>query len=177
MRPGMRVRPFTSITRASFARIAFADPSRIVSPSTRTLMPSGQSPAWPSKSRALGKSSIGVEPLRDWDGTTVSYRVMKDLTQGPIPKHVVALALPMMAGMLLQTLYFFVDLYFVSRLGDAAIAGVSAAGNLMFVTFFLSQMLGVGTVAMVSHAVGRKDQAEANHVFNQATVIALACTL
>jgi len=102
---------------------------------------------------------------------------MKDLTQGPIPKHVVALAVPMILGMLLQTLYFFVDLYFVSRLGDAAIAGVSVAGNLMFVTFFLTQMLGVGTVAMVSHAVGRKDRAEANHVFNQATIIALACTV
>jgi putative MATE family efflux protein len=97
---------------------------------------------------------------------------LKDLTEGPIPKHVVALAIPMMAGMLLQTLYFFVDLYFVSRLGDAAIAGVAAAGNLMFVTFFLTQMLGVGTVALVSHAVGRKDREAANHVFNQATVMA-----
>ena len=102
---------------------------------------------------------------------------MKDLTEGPIPKHVAALAIPMIAGMLLQTLYFFVDLYFVSKLGDAAIAGVSVAGNLMFVTFFLSQMLGVGTVALVSHAVGRKDRAEANHAFNQATGLALACTI
>jgi putative MATE family efflux protein len=102
---------------------------------------------------------------------------MKDLTEGPIPKHVAALAIPMIAGMMLQTLYFFVDLYFVSKLGDAAIAGVAVAGNLMFVTFFLTQMLGVGTVAMVSHAVGRKDRDEANHVFNQATGIAVACTL
>ncbi len=100
---------------------------------------------------------------------------MKDLTQGSIPRHVAELAIPMMFGMLLQTLYFFVDLYFVARLGDAAIAGVSAAGNLMFVVFFLTQMLGVGTVAMVSQAVGRKDQAEANHVFNQAVLIAAAC--
>ena len=74
--------------------------------------------------------------------------------------------------MLLQTLYFFVDLYFVSRLGDTAIAGVSAAGNLIFIVFFLTQMLGVGTVAMVSHAVGRQDRDEANHVFNQAVVVA-----
>lgn len=102
---------------------------------------------------------------------------MKDLTQGPIPRHVVALAVPMAAGMLLQTLYFFVDLYFVSKLGDAAIAGVSAGGNLMFVVFFLTQMLAVGSVAMVSHAVGRKDQAEANHVFNQSVAIGAACAL
>ena len=102
---------------------------------------------------------------------------MKDLTHGPIAKHVVALAVPMAAGMLLQTLYFFVDLYFVARLGDAAIAGVGAAGNLMFVAFFLSQMLGVGTVAMVSQAVGRKDRDGANHAFNQATAIAALFTV
>ena len=87
------------------------------------------------------------------------------------------MALPIAAGMLLQTLYFIVDLYFVSRLGDAALAGVSSGGNLMFVVFALTQMLGVGTVAMVSHAVGRKNQEEANHVFNQAVGLAAACTL
>lgn len=80
---------------------------------------------------------------------------MKDLTEGPIPGHVVAMAIPIAIGMLIQTLYFFVDLYFVSRMGDTAIAGVSAGGNLMFVVFALTQMLGVGTVAMVSHEIGR----------------------
>ena len=102
---------------------------------------------------------------------------MKDLTQGSIPRHLVQLSVPIALGMLLQTLYFFVDLYFVSRLGEAAIAGVSAAGNLMFVVFALTQMLGVGTVAMVSQAVGRKDQARANHVFNQAVGLAVLCTV
>jgi putative MATE family efflux protein len=74
----------------------------------------------------------------------------------------------MMAGMLLQTLYFFVDLYFVSRLGDAAIAGVSAASSLTFAVFFLTQAISVGTVALVAQAVGRKDREAANHAFNQA---------
>jgi putative MATE family efflux protein len=92
---------------------------------------------------------------------------VKDLTQGPIPKHVVAISVPIAAGMLLQTLYYFVDLYFVARLGDAALAGVSAAGNVMFLVFALTQALGVGTGALVSHAVGRKDQPEANLIFNQ----------
>ena len=54
---------------------------------------------------------------------------MKDLTTGSIPRHIVAMAIPTAAGMLLQTLYYFVDLYFVAKLGDAALAGVSAAGT------------------------------------------------
>jgi putative MATE family efflux protein len=102
---------------------------------------------------------------------------MKDLTEGPIPRHVLTMAIPIALGMLLQTLYFIVDLYFVARLGDAAIAGVSAAGNVMFVVFALTQTLGVGTVALVSHAVGRKDRDEANHVFNQSVALAAACAI
>ncbi len=85
------------------------------------------------------------------------------------------MAIPTAAGMLLQTLYYFVDLYFVAKLGDAALAGVSAAGNVMFVIFALTQIIGVGTVALVSHAVGRKDRADANHIFNQSVVLAIVC--
>ena len=105
------------------------------------------------------------------------HDVMKDLTQGSIPKHIVSMAVPIMAGMLLQTLYYVVDLYFVSRLGNAAIAGVSAAGNLMFVVFALTQTLGVGIVALMSHAVGRKDREDANLVFNQSLVLSGLCAL
>ena len=43
---------------------------------------------------------------------------MRDLTQGPIPGHLVAMAVPIAVGMLAQTLYFLIDLYFVARLGD-----------------------------------------------------------
>ncbi len=100
---------------------------------------------------------------------------MKDLTQGPIGRHVALMALPIAAGMLLQTLYYIVDLYFVARLGDAPLAGVSAAGNVFFIVLALTQMLGVGTVALISHAVGRKDREDANHIFNQSVVLAAVC--
>ena len=47
----------------------------------------------------------------------------------------------------------------------------------MFIVFALTQTLGVGTVALVSHAVGRKDREEANHVFNQSVSLAAVCAL
>src|SRR3954465_1147467 len=96
---------------------------------------------------------------------------MKDLTQGPIPKQIVAIAVPIAAGMVFQTLYYLVDLYFVAGLGDTAIAGVGLAGNVSMVIIALTQMLGVGTVALVSHAAGRKDRSEANLIFNQSVLI------
>ncbi len=96
---------------------------------------------------------------------------MKDLTQGPIGGSLVAMAIPIAMGMLFQTLYLVVDLYFVAALGDTAIAGVSTAANAGFVVLALTQMLGVGTVALVSHAAGRKDAAEANLIFNQSVLL------
>src|SRR5215467_7766424 len=102
---------------------------------------------------------------------------MKDLTKGPIGGHLVAMAVPIAVGMLFQTLYFLVDLYFVARLGGAAVAGVGAAGNLTFVIMALTQVLGVGTVSLIAQAVGRKDQADASLVFNQSLSLATVCAL
>ena len=102
---------------------------------------------------------------------------MKDLTASSIAKNILQMALPIAAGMFFQTLYFLIDLYFVAGLGDAAIAGVGAAGNVMFIVFAATQVLGVGTVTLISHAAGRKDQADANLVFNQSLSLAGVCAL
>jgi putative MATE family efflux protein len=102
---------------------------------------------------------------------------MRDLTEGSIAKNILQMAVPIAAGMFFQTLYFLIDLYFVSGLGDAAIAGVGAAGNIMFIVFALTQVLGVGTVALISHAVGRKDRADATLIFNQSLVLSAGCAL
>ncbi|MBC7989282.1 MAG: MATE family efflux transporter [Luteimonas sp.] len=100
---------------------------------------------------------------------------MQDMTQGPIPRHLVRMAAPIAIGMLFQTAYYLIDLYFVARLGDAAIAGVGAAGNMQFLVMALTQVLGVGTMALIAHAVGRKDLADANLIFNQSLLMAALC--
>lgn len=100
---------------------------------------------------------------------------MKDLTQGSVTRNILEMAAPIAAGMVFQTLYLLVDLYFVAGLGDAAIAGVGAAGTVMFVVMALTQVLGVGAVALISQAVGRKDVADANLIFNQSIVLSAIC--
>lgn len=92
---------------------------------------------------------------------------MRDLTVGSVPRHLIALAIPMGVGLVFQTIYVMVDLYFVSRIGGDAVAGVSIAGNLMLLTIALAQILSIGVTALISQATGRKDQLQANHIFNQ----------
>lgn len=94
-----------------------------------------------------------------------------DLTQGSIAKHIVRMAIPMALGMIFQTLYVLVDLYFVAKLGDTAIAGVSAGGNIQFIVMALTQVLGVGTTVLIAHAMGRKDQVEGARAFRQSLVL------
>src|SRR5689334_1316516 len=102
---------------------------------------------------------------------------MKDLTRGSIVTHILNMAPPIVVGMITIMICQLVDLYFVSELGGAAVAGVSAAGNAGFLVNALMQVLGVGTVALISHAAGRQDRADANLVFNQSIVLALFCAL
>src|SRR4051812_10356797 len=97
---------------------------------------------------------------------------MKNLTEGPLSGHVVRMAMPIAIGMIFQTLYYVVDLYFVSAIGDQAVAGVSAAGNATFLVIALTQALSVGTVVLIAQAAGRKDQADANLIFNQSLALA-----
>ncbi|MBM4188581.1 MAG: MATE family efflux transporter [Gemmatimonadetes bacterium] len=92
---------------------------------------------------------------------------MRDLVKGSVAGHLWHLAVPLAAGMVFQTLYHLIDLYFVAQLGDAAIAGVAAAGNIQFIVTGLTQVLAVGTMALIAQAVGRRDLADANLVFNQ----------
>ncbi|HJU69846.1 MAG TPA: MATE family efflux transporter [Gemmatimonadaceae bacterium] len=98
---------------------------------------------------------------------------MQDLTTGPITRHLLKATSFMLVTMVFQTLYFLVDLYWVGRLGTEAVAGVGIAGNLTFIVLALTQMLGVGTTAVVSHATGRKDHEQALLLFNQSQVLAM----
>jgi putative MATE family efflux protein len=98
---------------------------------------------------------------------------MHDLTTGSITGHLFKTMSFMLVGMVFQTLYVLVDLYWVSHLGTEAVAAVGLSTNLMFIVLAITQMLGVGTTTLVSHAVGRKDREHALLVFNQAQVLSV----
>ena len=102
---------------------------------------------------------------------------MQDLTTGSITRHLLKTMSFMLAMMVFQTLYVLVDLYWVGRLGTAAVAAVAIAGNLTFAVLALTQMLSVGTTTVVAHAVGGRDQAAARVAFNQALALAALCGL
>jgi putative MATE family efflux protein len=98
---------------------------------------------------------------------------VQDLTTGSLPGHLLKTTSYMLVSMVFQTLYVLIDLYWVGRLGTAAVAAVALSGNLMFIVLAATQMLGVGATTLVSHAAGARDKARANLVFNQSQVLSL----
>ena len=96
---------------------------------------------------------------------------MQDLTSGSLNRHLLKTTSFMLVMMVFQTLYFLIDLYWVGKLGSDAVAAVGIAGNISFLSLALTQMLGVGTTTVVSHAAGRKEHDEACLMFNQAQVL------
>jgi putative MATE family efflux protein len=98
---------------------------------------------------------------------------MKNLSVGSIPGHVASMSLQMFIGMVVQVAYFVTDLKFVSMLGNEKAAGFAAAGNLWFAVLALTQVLSVGTAALVSHAVGSQQRERANLVFNQSLMLSV----
>jgi putative MATE family efflux protein len=102
---------------------------------------------------------------------------MQDLTTGSVSRHLLKTTSFMLVTMLFQTMYILIDLYWVGRLGTSAVAAVGIAGNLTFIVLALTQMLGVGTTTVVSHAVGRKDVPQAQLLFNQSQVLAMVTGL
>ena len=74
----------------------------------------------------------------------------RDLTQGPIGNHLLAMAVPAAMGMIFNTLYNLTDFWFAGKLSDDALAGVSIAGSVFFLILSGSIGMQTGTTAMVA---------------------------
>ncbi|QNO13782.1 MATE family efflux transporter [Alkalicella caledoniensis] len=96
-----------------------------------------------------------------------------DLTQGSILKTLYKLALPITAGMLLQTLFNIVDTIFVSRIGETALAAVSLHLPIFFLILALGNCVAIGTSSLIARSLGAKDQETANLTANQSIVLSV----
>lgn len=103
--------------------------------------------------------------------------MLHDMTTGPIRAHVLRMMTFMLAGMVVQTLYSLIDIYWVGRLGKEAVAAVSLASNLMFVVVAVTQMLSAGAVALIAQAAGRRDHPGVQRLFNQAQSLSVVTGL
>ena len=104
-------------------------------------------------------------------------RNFDDIVEGPLLGQLLRLSWPISLAMILQTGHNLIDIFWVARLNPESIAAVSLAGNVFFIILALSQMLGVGTLAMMARFFSRKEHDKVRHVFVQGILLALTVAL
>jgi putative MATE family efflux protein len=81
----------------------------------------------------------------------------RDFTIGPLNRAILLLAVPMVLEMAMESLFGVVDGFFVSRLGQDAVATVGFTESLLALVFGTAIGLSLSTTAMVARRTGEKD--------------------
>ncbi|MCK4463417.1 MAG: MATE family efflux transporter, partial [Candidatus Omnitrophica bacterium] len=104
-------------------------------------------------------------------------KINNSITEGSLRSSIWKLAMPMMAGALLQDLFSLVDLFFIGRLGYIAVASLSMAGVIIAVIMMAAIGISAGTTALIAHFIGKKDYNSADNTLFQAVIVSIICSV
>jgi len=100
-----------------------------------------------------------------------------DYTQGSIKHAIVLLAIPMILELSLESVFAVVDMFFVGKLGEDAIATVGLTESVVTLIYSVAIGLSTAATAMVARRIGEKNEDEASHAGMQAMILSLIVTI
>jgi putative MATE family efflux protein len=92
----------------------------------------------------------------------------RDYTTGSIKKAIFLLAIPMMAEMIMESIFAVVDIFFVSKLGSEAITIVGLTEGMLTIVYSLAFGIGMSATAVIARRIGEKENEEASKSAAQA---------
>lgn len=95
------------------------------------------------------------------------------MTETPMPRLILSLALPTVASQLISILYNTADTYFVSQIGTSAAAAVGVVFSLMSIIQAFGFGVGMGASSLISRCLGAKRDHDAHRYGNSAFAAAL----
>tara|TARA_B110001454_G_scaffold16145_1_gene14552 strand:- start:41972 stop:43369 length:1398 start_codon:yes stop_codon:yes gene_type:complete len=100
-----------------------------------------------------------------------------DYTEGNISDAVVLLSIPMILELSMESIFAVVDMFFVSKLGQNAIATVGLTESFASIIYCIAIGLSTGATAIVARRVGEKNPAAAAHAGAQSIILALIASI
>ena len=130
---------------------------------------------------APGAGAEGADPQRGrgvW-GTLRDAVVgtEQDFTEGRLGRAIFVLAVPMVLEMLMESLFGITDAFWVSRLGQDALAAVGLTESMLTIIFAVALGLSMATTATVARRVGEKNDEAASHAAAQAILLGVFVSL
>ena len=101
---------------------------------------------------------------------------LKTFLENP-SKALWSLAIPIMFGMGIHTLYNLVDMIFIGRLGGDAIAGIAFNMPLFFLMLGLTMGLGTGVTASIARFIGENNKSNADNSAEHALALGAIISL
>jgi putative MATE family efflux protein len=83
--------------------------------------------------------------------------VETDLTEAPLGRALLMLAVPMILEMVMESIFAMVDVFWVAHLGARAVAAVGLTESMMMIVYSLAMGVSMGTMALVARRIGEKD--------------------
>lgn len=99
------------------------------------------------------------------------------ILEGDIHRGVLAVAIPSVATMLLQTTNSLLDSFFVGKLGPEALAAVTISSSLMFGLMSGAFAVSVGTTALVARFIGENNEDDGIIATRQSLMLALVISM
>lgn len=101
----------------------------------------------------------------------------QDYTQGSISKAVFLLAIPMILELSLESVFAVVDIFFVGKLGQNAIATVGLTESVITLVYSIAIGLSTAATAIVARRIGEKNPEAAAHAGAQSLLIGICAAL
>jgi len=101
----------------------------------------------------------------------------QDYTVGSIRRAVILLAIPMVLEMCLESVFAVVDIFFVGKLGNGAVATVAFTESILSLVYSIAMGLSMAATALVARRVGEKNYKEAAHSGMQIILFAFFVSL
>lgn len=101
----------------------------------------------------------------------------RDLTSGSLHRNIWYLAVPMTLEFGVISISQLMDIYWIGKLGSAALAAVTISTSIRWVINSMSNGLGNGGMAVVSRRIGERDQEAASHALWQTILLGITVSL
>lgn len=100
-----------------------------------------------------------------------------DLSKIDLKQGLILLSIPMILEMVMEGLFAVVDVYFVGKLGNAAVTAIGLTESLLMIIYSLGLGIATATSAFIARRIGEKHAHQAGNVVMQSVILVALTSL